>query len=166
MNTHMRIACSSITFAQAVQAALHPRPVAGGAEARVDEHRVVHRRPLDGGAAPAEPARVASRPLAGAARHRELPLVGVGEGAEGADGDGGGGGEEEEAAAEVRRQPPHRLQLPPDTVAGASPSASHLHARRVEWWWWGRVLSRPCLRSRGGPSLAAYSWALLGSKAR
>jgi len=104
----------------------------------------VHRRPLDGGAAPAEPARVGALPLAGAARHRELPLtkrrplesiaargrtraetervrasegggergervhlVGVGEGAEGADCDGGGSGEEEESAAEVSCQPPH-----------------------------------------------------------
>jgi len=30
---------------------------------------------------------------------------------------------------EVRCQPPHRLQLPPDPVDGASPSASKLHAR-------------------------------------
>lgn len=124
----------------------------------------MHRRPLDGGAAPAEPARVAALPLAGTARLRELPLttrrpllesvagkdgtknrnggrcggrrngasahlVGVGDGAEGADGDGRGGGEEEETAAEIRCQPPHRLQLPPDPVAAASPSASKLHAR-------------------------------------
>lgn len=96
---------SSITFSQAVQATLHPGPITGRAEAWVDEHRVVHRRPLDRGAAPAEPARVASFALAGAAWHRELPLVGVGEGAEGADRDRGGGGEEEKAAAEVRRHP-------------------------------------------------------------
>jgi hypothetical protein len=74
----------------------------------------------------------------------ETNLVGVGEGAEGADSDGGGGGEEEEASAEVRRKPSHRLQLPPDAVAGASsPSASELHAPRLRWWGWGRVLSRP-----------------------
>lgn len=123
------IASSSVTISQAVQAALHPSPIAGRAEARIDEHRVVHRRPLDGGAAPAEPARVAALPLAGTARLRELPLVGVGDGAEGADGDGRGGREEEETAAEIRCQPPHRLQLPPDPVAAASPSASKLHAR-------------------------------------
>jgi hypothetical protein len=35
----------------------------------------VHRRPLDGGAAPAEPARVGALPLAGAARHGILPLT-------------------------------------------------------------------------------------------
>ena len=104
----------------------------------------MHRRPLDGGAATAEPARVGALPLARAARHGVLPLtkrrtlesiaarssttaetervrasegggergervhlVGVGEGAEGADCDGGGSGEEEESAAKVSCQPPH-----------------------------------------------------------
>jgi len=142
VSTPSSLASSSATSSQAVQAALHPGPIAGRAEAWIDEHRIVHRRPLDGGASPAEPARVGPLPLAGTARRSELPLVGVGEGAEGADADGGGSGDEEEAAAEVRRESPHRLQLPPDTVAGASsPSASELHERRLQWWWWwwGRV---------------------------
>lgn len=51
-----------------------PSPITGRAEARVDEHRVVERRPLDRGAAPAEPARVGSFPLAGTTQHREFPL--------------------------------------------------------------------------------------------
>lgn len=54
-------------------------------------------------------------------------LVGVGEGAEGADGGGGRGGEEEEAAAEVRRGAPGRLQLPPR--AGVASAAAELHGR-------------------------------------
>jgi hypothetical protein len=125
--TQGRIAPSSVAFSKAVQAALHPSPVTGRAEARVDEHRVVERRPLDRRAAPAEPARVGPLPLAGATRRREFPLVGVGEGAEGADGGGGRGGEEEEAAAEVRRGAPGRLQLPPR--AGVASAAAELHGR-------------------------------------
>jgi hypothetical protein len=57
-----------------MQKIAQPRPFTGRAEARVDEHRIVHRGPLDGRAAPAELARIASLPGAGVARQRELPL--------------------------------------------------------------------------------------------
>lgn len=70
-------ATSCIAFAQAVQAALHPGPITSRAEAWVDKHRVVERRPLDRGAAPAEPARVGSLPLAGTTRRCEFPLATV-----------------------------------------------------------------------------------------
>lgn len=72
-----------------------PSPVTGRAEARVDEHRVVERRPLDRRAAPAEPARVGPLPLAGATRRREFPLRATAaqpSSGQGSDGGGGGGG--------------------------------------------------------------------------
>ena len=115
----IQIVPSCIAFAQAIQAALYPGTITSRAETRVNEHRVVERRPFDRGATPAEPATVGSLPLAGTTLHREFSLVGIGEEAEGANGGGGCCGEEEQAAAEVRRDTSHGLELPPYAGAAA-----------------------------------------------